>query len=400
MRQILEYIKMAIENVVSNKTRSFLTMLGIIIGITSVLIVFSVGGGSQKYMAEFMSNYAAGAVYITATGKEATSSDYLTQSDIEALQDMTDITAVTMELSASGSLQTTRSTVSANIGAGNGSYPAVVPAEIIYGRNWNESDYNSASKVITIDSEGAKALFGNDNVVGVTVPVTIQGRSADFMIVGVTKTSAISIGGDVTASITMPSTALETLNSKAQAPYRQVSFLVDNPDESESISKSALNLISLRHGNTGSEVYVITDMGEQIKQMTNAFNVFITAFALLAGISLIVAGIGVMNIMLVSVTERTKEIGIRKALGAKTRVILFQFMVESATLSLLGGIIGIILGVLLGKAVCSVLDMEAVIKASTIWGTVIFSTAIGLFFGIYPARKAARLNPIDALRSQ
>ena len=155
-----------------------------------------------------------------------------------------------------------------------------------------------------------------------------------------------------------------------------------------------------RHGNAGRECYSIIDVSQYAGQISTVTSTFTSIIAAIAGISLLVGGIGVMNIMLVSVTERTREIGIRKALGAKTGSITIQFLIEAGTLTLLGGLIGILLGLWGGSGISSLLGISGYVAPTTVVGIALFSVAIGIFFGIYPARKAAKLSPIEALRTE
>ncbi len=401
MRQMIEYAKMAFRNIYVNKMRSLLTMLGIIIGISSVITVLSVGQGGQKQITDQLSSIANGSIYISVYGDDISSSDFITSDDIEALGQMQNVAAVTMASAAGGKATGTREdSISANISVGNGDMGKVFPSQLDRGRMWDESDYDAARRVVTIDSRGAKELFGSDNVVGMTVKLDIYGSTGDFTIVGVTTNTSPSFGPNVTAELTAPISALAGFSGDFEEPFYQIGLLAADPDRSARTAENAVGLLEQRHGNAGREVYHPMDMNSYADQFNQIIGTFSGIIAAIAGISLLVGGIGVMNIMLVSVTERTREIGIRKALGAKTRTILFQFLIESATLTLLGGIIGIVVGMLAGYGLGQAMGLEAIIDPAMVGLIVIFSSVIGIFFGLYPARKAARLNPIEALRSE
>lgn len=401
MRQIYEYAKMAFRNIINNKMRSLLTMLGIIIGIGAVIVVLCIGSGGQQSIQQELSGITNGSVYIMPTGADVTSADLLTTSDIESIGQIPGVAGVTMLTTVRGTCRGTRGEdVQASIEAGNAAMNMVVPTTLLSGRFWNESDYTTGRKVCTIDSTGAKELFGSDNVLGMTVELNIYGRSATYTIVGVTKSQQLSFGRTVTAYFTAPISSLETISDAVEGPYNQIALLAEDSSQSYQLAKQAVTVVELKHGNSGRDLYFIVDVGQYMAEINNVIGLFTTIIAVIAGISLLVGGIGVMNIMLVSVTERTREIGIRKALGAKTRTILFQFLIESAALTLLGGIIGIILGTWGGSALGGVMGIEASIGWDMMIAIALFSSAIGIFFGIYPARKAAKLNPIEALRTE
>lgn len=399
MRQIVEYAKMAIRNITGNKMRSVLTMLGIIIGIAAVIVVLCIGGGGQQQIEEQLSGISNGSVYLMASGDDITTADMITVDDIAQIKEMSEVAAISMVAGGSGSARGTRDSVAANVQAGNGDMNIVMTTKLLRGRFWNETDFAAARKVCTVDADGARELFGSDNVLGMTMELTLFGRTAEFTIVGITETTQMNMGRDVVAQITAPASSLEMMSDQLAPPYTQLALIATQPTRSAQVARQAINMLELRHGNAGRDMYFVLDIGQFMEEINSVTGLFTTIIAAIAGISLLVGGIGVMNIMLVSVTERTREIGIRKALGAKTSTILFQFLIESATLTLVGGVIGIILGSWGGQALGSLMDINASISWGLMVGIALFSSAIGIFFGIYPARKAAKLNPIEALRS-
>lgn len=391
---------MAIRNITGNKMRSLLTMLGIIIGIAAVIVVLGIGNGGQSSIEGELSGMSNGAVYVVVNGEEATESDLITEEDIEAIQKIPGISAVSMLASASGTIQSDRGeVVSASVSAGNGDYFIVSPVTIEQGRMWNESDYLSARKVCVIDSTGAKEIFGSDNVLGMTIPLTIEGKTNDYTIVGISQNTQVSFSQTITAQVAVPISTLRGSVVSLSPPYAQIALLGTDKNQSATLAQQAVQMLELRHNNAGRDNYSVIDISVYMAQINTVIGLFTTIITAIAAISLLVGGIGVMNIMLVSVTERTREIGIRKALGAKTSTILFQFLVESAVLTLLGGIIGIILGIVGSNALGSIMGIQANVPIGTMAAVALISSVIGIFFGIYPARKAARLNPIEALRS-
>lgn len=241
--------------------------------------------------------------------------------------------------------------------------------------------------------------------------MSLWGITEDYTIVGVRKDNdsiakqmTMGTGADVTMEI--PLTTLEDLYGYYTDEFSSFIVFADSSEYVTEITKQVKSLLEARYNVRGKDYIQAYDMASQVSMISDILN-YVTIFIMLvAGIALIVGGIGVMNIMLVSVTERTKEIGIRKALGAKTGSILFQFLMEAVIITLIGGFVGIVLGVLGAKGICSVVSsmgmagMEAVIDPKVVLAATGFSSLIGIFFGIYPARKAAKLSPIEALRHE
>ena len=197
--------------------------------------------------------------------------------------------------------------------------------------------------------------------------------------------------------LALPLTTMKKLNPTV-AVMNSLTVQVTNKDAIDSVSNRMVRLLENRHDTVGEDMYTATNFLQALDQVDSVLGLFVNFIAAVAGIALLVGGIGVMNIMLVSVTERTREIGTRKALGATTNTILFQFLMEAVILTLIGGIIGLVIGILLANGIASALDIVPTITLGSVILVLLFSTAVGVFFGIYPARKAAKLDPIEALR--
>ncbi|MDE7112648.1 MAG: FtsX-like permease family protein, partial [Acetatifactor sp.] len=271
---------------------------------------------------------------------------------------------------------------------------------IVKGRYFNDNDYYSANQVCVITESSAKQLFGNTNVLGMTLEMNMYGISRDFTIIGIRKDNASMLFGD-TGSISMECPL--SVVSASYGFYVSLDSLLIVSDGAEYATEGAektVRLLENRHDVRGKDVIMVENFNDYMSQINDILSYLTIFVAFVSAISLLVGGIGVMNIMLVSVTERTREIGIRKALGARTSSVLLQFLAESALISLLGGLIGIVLGVLGAQGVCSLIGFTATVDIGTVLGASLFSSAVGIFFGIYPARKAARLSPIEALRHE
>lgn len=409
MSQFWEYIKMAVSNIKANKVRSFLTMLGIIIGISSVILIMSLGNGAKNIITEQMAGIAAGQIALYTY--DSTGTYYITNDDIDAIVEEVDgIKAVNVYQNFEGSTATRKGEFTVSGSGQMASYQFFSNTGILKGRYFNESEYQTGQPVCVIGEGDAIRLFGSTDVIGMTLDVTPSwGNSMTFTVVGVEKAQEDSMFSftyeNSPVSIYFPLTVLSQIYGWEMDDYYQIYLLAREDADTSAITTQVVNLLERRHQCFGEDIYQYESFNDYMTIVNTVINAVTMLISLVAAISLIVGGIGVMNIMLVSVTERTREIGIRKALGAKTRSIMLQFLSESAIITMIGGFIGIILGVGGAKLVANVVAMlnptlafTPSIDVVTVLVTTLFSSAIGLFFGIYPAKKAAKLSPIEALR--
>lgn len=407
MAQLLEYLKMAVDNIRANKGRSILTMLGIIIGISSVIMIMSIGQGAKGEIGDQLNAVAGGQIFISGAYGD---SDliYLTPEDLEAIKEVEGVKGVTPNDSMSGKLISPRD-IEFDVGITTGTEDLKYThnPEMKYGRYFTDSDVEAMNLVAVIGEGDARKLFGTDDVVGMSVEATIFDTTQEITMIGVIKEEQTEEGGLVNSmmynsnrvSLYMPYTANYAFGYILDDFY-SIFVIADSGYSSVAVSSEIVSLLERRYQVQGEDKFYVEDAESQIKMITDVLDMLTAFIAFVAAIALLVGGIGVMNIMLVSVTERTREIGIRKALGARTRSIMMQFLSESAIITAMGGIIGIVLGIIGARAVCSLpmLGFPARISISTIILATFFSSCVGIFFGIYPARKAAKLSPIEALR--
>ena len=383
MSQFFEYLKMAVSNIKANKVRSFLTMLGIIIGIGSVILIMSLGNGIQGVISGELEGIASGQIALYTY--DSTGTYYITNDDIDAIVEEVDgIMAVNVYQGFEGSTVTRKGEFSVNGSGQMASY------------QYGEAD--------------AIRLFGSTDVIGMTIDMTPNwGNSVSFTIVGVEKEPENSMFGggydNTPVSLYFPMTVLTQIYGWEMDDYYQIYLMAEKDADTASITTQVVSLLERRHQCFGENIYQYESFNDIMSNINTVLNAVTMVISLVAAISLIVGGIGVMNIMLVSVTERTREIGIRKALGAKTGSIMMQFLSESAIITMIGGLIGILFGIggaSLAAKIISMVSPEMAFTPSvdiiTVLATTMFSSAIGLFFGIYPAKKAAKLSPIEALR--
>ena len=404
MAQIWEYIKIALMNIRSNKGRSILTMLGIIIGISSVIMIISIGNGVKSGINSELNSIAGGQIYIYSYGnnEEGISVEF-TDEDIQAIQEkVPNVKAVTANWGFSGSATGRKGIFSASASFGMPGLQYANNDTLIKGRYFNDNDYYAARKVCIITESSARLLFGTTNVVGMTLDFSLYGSTQEFTIIGIRQDNASMLSGLMVSDTVSMEAPLSVITSSYGFYLSNHDLLIisDGAENATQVARDAVRLMENRHDVRGKNAIQVENFNDYMSAMNQILS-YVTIFVVLvAAISLLVGGIGVMNIMLVSVTERTREIGIRKSLGARTGSILLQFLSESAIITLLGGIIGILIGVAGAYGVCSLIGFTARVGLSTVLGASLFSSAVGIFFGIYPARKAARLSPIDALRHE
>ncbi|MCI9082720.1 MAG: FtsX-like permease family protein [Lachnospiraceae bacterium] len=409
MGNIAEYIKMAFKNITANKGRSFLTMLGIIIGISSVIMVMAVGDGTANAMNAEVQDLGTGQINVYCSDDAVNTEEWMTPEDITALKEKIEgVEGATPNDGASGTTVTGKGEFSLNLSGGTEDLQKSMNFNIKRGSYFTAADVEEGNRVCVLTDSDAKRLFGSDDVVGMDIEVDIGGISSSYRIVGVTQqkenTSFISYTYEgMPVSLDVPYTSFSNFGWESNSFYSVTVFSNDQAS-GEEVSRDIIHTLETRHHCAGEDYYQIQSFQDMLSEMNDMLAIVTTFISCVAAISLIVGGIGVMNIMLVSVTERTREIGIRKSLGAKTSSILLQFLAEAAILTILGGIIGILLGLLGAVGACKLMTasmgsaISPGIKASTILGATLFSCGIGVFFGIYPARKAAKLSPIEALR--
>lgn len=397
---VTESFSMSIKNIKSNKMRSFLTTLGIIIGVTAVIALITVVSGVQEYMMKEFSAMGAGKILVNVYGTPLKTG--LTENDLEELAAIENIKGISPTVSITTSAERNGDVFDAVTVTGkNDIYFQNSDGLVTYGRVLNSADMAGDVQVCIIDQDMADNLFlGEDpigkemKINGITYTVVgLQGESDDLM----TAMSA-SMSGDSDGTVTIP--YKNALKMAGKANVTSVEVYVDDTDYTDEVQDAVENVL-YRAFNNNDDFYSVFSMDSLLDAMNTMMSMFGTMLAAIASIALVVGGIGIMNMMLVTVTERTKEIGLRKALGAEPLRIQFQFLLESIVLSLIGGIIGIILGVSISYIVAVyVIDMDFILSKGAIILGFSFSAGVGIIFGWAPAKKASELNPIDALRSE
>lgn len=401
---LLENMAMAFSAIRANKMRSILTMLGIVIGIGSVISIVSIGDTMRSMFADLYKDVGITQGYCQIRSwmiDDFRQSDYFTLDEMERIKEVfgDELAYIDSNAVFEGDATFGRNKVRFSLSGVDYNYQDVQPVNVIYGRYLNQGDILGRRKNAVLDVDSAMRMFGTENAVGLSFRMTVYGEVQDYTVVGVYRKDIspfqkLMMGNTGEGgSALIPYTILIWPNDYFGVYHI---YAADNVDLNDFFTRFT-NYIAKIKGREPKQIYMYTAMDElgSIDQMMGGLS---AAVGGIAAISLIVGGIGIMNIMLVSVTERTREIGIRKALGAKTRDVLIQFLTESATLSAMGGIIGVLIGAGLVSLGGLALGVPVVIKPGIVVLAVGFSAVVGIFFGLYPASKAAKSDPIDALR--
>jgi len=393
---LIENLKMALGSVLAHKLRSILTMLGIIIGVASVILVVAIGqGGEQLLKTSITGPGNTIEVYYEPSEEELLSNPnaYMnaafTQDDVNKLNEIPEVKKVVASSTEYFQTRYREETTDTSVYGINEAYMEVNKLTVQSGRNLLESDYIGGTRVGIISAELSTELFDDKSALGEVI--WIKGQPIEIIGVLDKPTGLFAFGA---MEVYIPWNTFR--NSFGHNEYNQITLQAINADVMKEVGEKATTLLNTAHNTEDSyKVFNMEEMAEGIGQITTIMTLIIGS---IAGISLVVGGIGVMNIMLVSVTERTREIGIRKALGATKRQILTQFLIESVTLTLIGGIFGIILGAVAANIVSIFAGWPPLISWEVVTGGLLFSMVIGIVFGMLPANKAARLSPIESLR--
>ncbi len=392
MSKIIQSLKMALKSIMGNKARSALTMLGIIIGVSSVILLTGIGNGATQMISDSISSLGTKLITVSVNSRGSTRSVDL-EDITEYVSEHPELySGVTPYISSGAQVKVGTENYQASLEGVDTNYETIKNVTIESGRFINDNDVEKRAKVCVVGKYVQTELFGGMNPIGESIKL----NGEKFTIIGVYEAAGSTVSEMSDGNVTIPyTTAMRFTKNKNISTY----YVESASEDMVEFAVDDIDIFMQRKLGTD-EGYNVSNIAAMLDAMNDMMGIMTTMLAGIAGISLVVGGIGVMNIMTVSVSERTREIGIRKAIGARTSDILLQFLIESMMLSAIGGTIGIIFGFLLGPLVESLLSMNYVIKPSMVLLSFGFSVFIGVFFGIAPARKAARLHPIEALRSE
>lgn len=384
---ILQSIKMAMRSIKGNKLRSVLTMLGIIIGVSSVIVLVSIAQGSTSNVTSQINNLGTNLITINTFGTDLS----LTEDKINKLEDIDGVKAISPVVSGRVTVKKDKTSSQTTLTGTNAAYETVRNTKVSNGRFLTDLDVEYRQKIAVLGATTAETLFGTESPVGQYIQ--LDGNS--FKVVGVLASKGSSMGQSGDDVVIVPLSTAERLTKTTS--INQVYLQGKSGQNMDFVMAEVENAMASMYPNQ-TDNYSVNNQQDLMSTMSSVSNTMTMMLGGIASISLLVGGIGIMNIMLVSVSERTKEIGIRKAIGAKRRDILWQFLIESVVLSAMGGIIGILLGLGLGKILGSTLSMTVTFSNTVVISSFLFSLIVGVVFGVFPANKASKLNPIQALR--
>ncbi|MEZ2715683.1 ABC transporter permease [Niallia circulans] len=386
-------IKIAFKNIAMNKLRAVLTMLGIIIGVAAVIALTSLGMGASNSVSDDIAGLGTTTVSVNLSGNSS-EEEVVNYNELMAFAEFDEVKAVSPTVTTSSTLRNgTTSSSGVTVTGVTTSYEEVQDITLKSGRNVMDIDLDNRNKVVVLGYNIATELFGFAN----PVDKTVQIDGTTFKVIGVLAEKGEELTGSVDDSVLIPFTTAQRFIGQTYVTSATV-LMTDEDSVEMGMAKMKQELYNQFDGDE--TTYSVRNQSSVSEALDSVSNTMTLLLAGIASISLIVGGIGIMNIMLVSVTERTREIGIRKAIGARKKDIMLQFLIEAIVLSALGGILGAAIGIASADILSSTLEMTSQITWWVVSGSVSFSVLIGIIFGIFPANKASNLSPLEALRYQ
>ncbi len=389
-------ISKAILNIFRSRTRSLLTMAGIAVGVFSVVLISTIGTVGTAEVSATLVTMGVDTLLVQAADNSV--SVTLTDEDAETVRRIDGVNEVMPLMASMTEAKMIGRRLDCYVWGVDKSADRLISLEAAYGRLINNSDSAARLKVCVIDEQFARETYGRSNVVGKTLDMFLGGKYHEFEIIGVAKSGLSSLQGMLSnimpGFMYIPITTMQQLCGRVT--YDKLAVKLDDMDTDTAIVKEVTDTLNQKNGHV--DGYICNNLLSQKGQLDDILSIVTTALSLVAGISLVVSGISVMTTMMMSVGERTREIGIKKSIGAKNRDICAEFLSESVVLTLLGSLVGITAGLIVSAAGCVIMGVSFEINAASIVISALAAAGIGAVFGAYPAYKAASLNPVEALR--
>lgn len=398
-----ESFKQALDSLKSNKLRSFLTMLGIVMGVFSIITIMALGSATESYMNAQFEKIGANTISITYKNRNVDRKDWLTLKDMDHVKEAApEIKNIATSIQKSGTVRVNDETKDALVFGVSSQFKNFGIIEMKYGRFINDFDVTKRAKFVVVDELFVRKFYGHDrDLTGEDITLrTPSGTSVSLKVIGVISSGENLFEGImeselVPVTIYMPITTVQQLYPNSEM-LSSIEVTVVEKEKLREVGKRIVEYLEMKHGSE--DVYMAQNSADIQKAFSDVLGVVSSILLVIAVITLIVGGIGIVNILLVSVTERIREIGIRKALGAQKKDIILQFLTESILMTGCAGLAGIFLGVVAGNIISALIKIPPVVDLKIIVLAFLGSVALGLIFGVYPAKRAADLDPIEALR--
>ena len=392
---MLDYIKTGFVNIFRNRLRSFLTISGISIGVLAVVIISSIGEIGTATINMELDNMGIGSVMVRTEEKANIPLD---MQDVELLRNLGGVQFAMPLMSEWTYSELLGNETQCMAWGVDNNANKIISLEAIHGRLVNLEDMYLNKKVCVVDEAVAIKAYKRSNIVGKTIRLAINGTYEDFTVIGVVN-SGVSVlqnmlGDFIPNFAYIPYTTLQEISGRTNID--QIVIKVQDTSDNSNISDQIIQMLDEKNGTTNG--ILVNNLLKQKSQLNTILRIVTIALSLIAGISLVVSGLSIMTVMLVSVNERTREIGIKKSIGATNKAILMEFVIESALITMLGSLFGIAVGLMLSVTGCIILGITILVNIKLVIMTMLLSILIGLLFGVYPAYKAATLKPVDALR--
>lgn len=385
---LTQSIKMAMRSIRSNKLRAFLTMLGIIIGVSSVIVLVAIGQGSSKSVTDQINSLGTNLLTVNIISTDEVK---LKLDDVDQFTKLNSVSAAAPAVSGRVTVKNGKTSTQVSLTGTTEAYQTIRDMTVSQGRFVTDMDVEYRQKIVVLGATTAQTLFGASNPVGQSIKV----NGTSYKVVGVLESKGSSLGQSGDSTIIMP---ISTAQRVTQSTSIQTLYIQATDAQTLTFAQMQTNRLLGNLFPDKSDSYSVVNQQDVMNTMSSVSGTMTLLLGGIASISLLVGGIGIMNIMLVSVSERTKEIGIRKAIGAKRKHILLQFLIEAVVLSAMGGFIGVGLGLLITKILSNAASMTVVYSTNVMLLAFLFSLVVGVIFGVFPANKASKLHPIQALR--
>lgn len=395
----LELFKQAFDSLRANKMRSLLTMLGIIMGVFSVIAIMALGNATESYISSEFEKIGANTFTIYNKGDEITRNEWLTLDDLNAISaNIPEVKNITTISQYSGQIRIDSKTQRAIISGVTSQHKNFAVIEMAAGRFISSFDDTARARVVVVDEAFAKRYFNKVDIIGEIINIRLGQYGIKAKVVGVVSSGDDLIsefaGDQIPVIIFMPIRTIQSITN--QTRLASIMYSLEKDADVQVVNNKIIGLLERMHRKK--DIYYLQSMQDVQKMFTDVIGVITSVLLVIAVITLIVGGIGIINILLVSVTERIREIGIRKALGALKRDIVIQFLLESIIMTGFAGLIGIVLGITAGNIISAWIKIPPAVDMTTVVASFSMSVILGLIFGVYPAKKAADLDPIEALR--